>query len=152
MDWPTFAGRPETGYVMSERMTAGPQPLLWGRAILSGLAVEVILTVIFIAGLATGMPASVNVAVAVAGSFVLPLLFAVMLGRRLRARFALHGALIGVAAFSIFMAMNAIGRVFQPDAGPQPIAYWIGHALKIVGGALGGAICPTLPSRRRAKW
>src|SRR5688572_3390965 len=116
------------------------QPLLWGRAVLYGLAIEAILIGIFIAGLTLGMPAGVDTAIAVAGSFILPLWFAVILSRRLRARFVLHGVLIGGAAFVIFMAMYAIGRLFQPDAPPQPIAYWIGHALKFAGGALGGAI------------
>jgi hypothetical protein len=63
-----------------------------------------------------------------------------MLGRRLQARFVLHGALIGGAAFAIFMAIDRIGRVFRPDLEPQSLAYWIAHALKIVGGAVGGAI------------
>jgi len=132
---------------MSERAIVETQRLLWGRAILYGLAIEVTLIVIFIVGLATGTSADVNTGIAVVGSFVLPLLFAVVLGRRLQARFALHGALIGAAALAIFMAINGIGRVFQPDVGPQPVAYWIGHALKIVGGTLGGAIA----SRRHLK-
>jgi hypothetical protein len=72
---------------------------------------------------------------------VLPLVFAIFLGRRLRARFVLHGRLIGGAAFAIFMAIYAVGRMFQPDAAPQPIAYWIAHALKFAGGALRTPVC-----------
>jgi Na+(H+)/acetate symporter ActP len=125
---------------MSNHATADTQPLLWGRACLYGLAIEAILIVIFFVGLAAGMSARVDAAIAVAGSFALPLLFAVMLGRRLQARFVVHGALIGAAAFAIFMALNGIGPLFQPDIGPQSAAYWIAHALKILGGAAGGAI------------
>ena len=125
---------------MSEQAIAETQRLLWGRAILYGLVIEAILIVIFIVGLALGMPAGLDTVIAVAGSFVLPLLFASILGRQLQGRFVLHGILIGGSAFAIFMAINGIGRIFQPDAGPQPVAYWIAHALKIIGGALGGAI------------
>jgi putative membrane protein (TIGR04086 family) len=122
-------------------------PLLWTRAVLYGLLTEAILTVIFVVGLATKMPAGVDTVIAVVGSFVLPLWFATILGRRLQARFVLHGVLIGGAAFTIFMAVNVIGRVFQPDAPAQPVAYWIAHALKFIGGAVGGVIA----SRRRKR-
>jgi hypothetical protein len=116
------------------------QRLLWGRALLYGLLTEAILTAIFVAGLAGGMAANGATLIALAGSFVLPLLFATILGRRLQARFVVHGVLIGAAAFAIFMMMNVMGRLFQPDAPPQPVAYWVAHAFKFVGGGLGGAI------------
>jgi hypothetical protein len=48
--------------------------------------------------------------------------------------------LIGAIAFAVFMTMSMIGRFFQPDGPGQPIAYWIAHALKFVGGGLGGSI------------
>jgi hypothetical protein len=111
--------------------------------VLFGLLTEAILMVVFFISLAIGMPADVGSAIAVVGSFVLPLWFATILGRRLRARFVLHGLLIGGAAFAIYMAMYAAGRVFQPEAGPQPAVYWIAHALKFIGGALGGVIVST---------
>jgi putative membrane protein (TIGR04086 family) len=120
--------------------------ILWGRVILYGILVEAVLTAIFIAGLAAGvMSPGMTTALALVGSFLLPLLFAASLGTRLQARFALHGMLIGAIAFAVFMTMSMIGRFFQPDAPGQPIAYWIAHALKLVGGGLGGAIA----SRRR---
>jgi hypothetical protein len=122
------------------------QRILWGRVILYGILTETILMGIFIAGLgAGGMGPGMTTALALVGSFLLPLLFAASLGTRLQARFALHGMLIGAIAFAVFMTMSVIGRFFQPDAPGQPIAYWIAHALKFVGGGLGGAIA----SRRR---
>ena len=132
---------------MSRQVTAGPQRILWGRAISYGLLTEAILIVIFIAGLTLGTPDATDIVIAVVGSFVLPLVFAMVLGRRLQATFVLHGVLIGAAAFAIFMAVNVIGRVFQPDAPAQPLAYWIAHALKFAGGGGGGAIA----SRHRAR-
>ena len=127
------------------------QRLLWGRALLYGLLTEAILTAIFVAGLAGGMVADRATLIALVGSFVLPLLFATILGRRLRARFVLHGVLIGAAAFAIFMTMNVIGRLFQPDAPPQPVAYWVAHAFKFVGGGLGGAIAGRSSKRRQGR-
>ena len=126
------------------------QPLLWGRALLYGLLTEAILTAIFVAGLAGGMAADGATLIALVGSFVLPLLFATILGRRLQARFVLHGVLIGAAAFAIFMMMSVMGRLFQPDAPPQPVAYWVAHAFKFVGGGLGGGIARRSSKRRQA--
>jgi len=119
--------------------------ILWGRAVLYGLLTEAILMIVFVIYLAIGMPTAVVTATVLVGSFALPLWFATMLGRRLQNRFVLHGLLIGGAAFAIYMAMYAIGRVFQQNAGPQPVAYGIAHALKFIGGAAGA----TIASRRR---
>jgi len=124
--------------------------LLWGRAVLYGLLTEAILMIVFVIYLAIGTPTSVVTATVIVGSFALPLWFATILGRRLHAGFILHGLLIGSAAFVIYMAMYAIGRVFQPNAGPQPVAYWIAHALKLAGGAVGGAIASRTRSARAA--
>jgi putative membrane protein (TIGR04086 family) len=77
---------------------------------------------------------------AVVGSFLLAGLFAIRLGRRLRSRFVAHGLLVGAAAFAIFMAIDTIGRQFDPEVPPQSVAYWIAHVLKFAGGALGGVV------------
>lgn len=81
---------------------------------------ESVLTVTFIAGLAAGLTEAGNTTIATVGSFVLPLLFAMTLGRGLRVRFVIHGILIGAVAFAPFMTMNVIGRLFQPDAPANP--------------------------------
>jgi putative membrane protein (TIGR04086 family) len=44
----------------------------------------------------------------------------------------LHGILVGAAAMVIYVAMS-LGR-------PEPLAYVIAHALKVVGGAAGGYV------------
>jgi hypothetical protein len=44
----------------------------------------------------------------------------------------LHGALVGVVAMLIYIGMG-LGR-------PEPIAYFIAHVLKVVGGAAGGFV------------
>lgn len=113
------------------------QRILWGPVILYGVLTEAVLAIIFLAGLAIGVTAAGNTIVALVGSFVLPLLFAVILGRRVDARFGVHGVLIGAVAFALFMTRNLIGRLFQPDAPAQPVAYWIAHALKFSAVELG---------------
>ena len=128
---------------MSQQLTGNSQRILWGRAIAYGLLTEAMLIVVFIVGLTFGAPDAINIVIAIVGSFVLPLVFAIVLGRRLQARFVLHGVLIGAAAFAVFMGLSLIGRMFQPDAPAQPLAYWIAHALKFVGGGLGGARVPS---------
>jgi putative membrane protein (TIGR04086 family) len=125
---------------MSRKSVAQTPQLFRGRAIRYGLLTEAILIAIVVAGLSAGLSTGADTAIAVVGSFLLPLLFAIVLGRRLQARFVLHGILIGAAAFAIFMTLNVAGRMFQRDAPAQPPAYWMAHALKFVGGAPGGAI------------
>jgi len=60
----------------------------------------------------------------------LPFILAVWVCRRVESNFVLHGALVGLVAFLIYMAL-AWGQ-------PQPLLYKIAHVLKLVGGAAGG--------------
>ena len=100
------------------------------RAIAYGLLTETTLIVVFIVGLTFGTLGAINIVIAIVGSSVVPLVFAMVLGRRLQARFVLHGVLMGAAAaFAVFMGLDLIGRMFQSDAPAQPLAYWIAHAL-----------------------
>jgi hypothetical protein len=102
---------------LADRYWMRNQRILWGRVILYGILVEAVLTAVFIAGLAAGvMSPGMTTALALVGSFLLPLLFAASLGKRLQARFALHGMLIGAIAFAVFMTMSVIGRFFQPSS------------------------------------
>jgi hypothetical protein len=62
--------------------------------------------------------------------------------RKVPQRRVLHGALVGTAAMLIYVGMG-LGQ-------PEPIAYIIAHALKVVGGAAGGfvALKRTRPNAR----
>ena len=62
---------------------------------------------------------------------------AIWVGRRLDSRFVLHGILVGVVATLIYIALTR--------GGPEPPAYLIAHALKLLGGAAGGLVA----ARRR---
>lgn len=66
------------------------------------------------------------------GSFLTCFLAALWVGRRVQSRFLLHGALVGVVAAVIYVALT--------HAQPEPLAYVIAHALKLLGGACGGFV------------
>jgi uncharacterized membrane protein YdcZ (DUF606 family) len=53
-------------------------------------------------------------------------------GRRIESHFILHGTLVGVVAALIYVALTR--------AQPEPFAYIVAHALKLVGGACGGFV------------
>ncbi len=52
--------------------------------------------------------------------------------RRIESHFILHGTLVGVVAALIYVALTR--------AQPEPFAYIMAHALKLVGGASGGFV------------
>lgn len=125
----------------------------WLRTILGGILAEMlvlvmILPVAYAVGfdLSTGDPASVppalNAAIVVA-SFVAPLLLTQWVARRLTSQFLLHGFLVGFTAFAVYMIpMTLSGE-------SQPLVYWLAHAMKILGGAVGGAIAARRYAARR---
>ena len=57
---------------------------------------------------------------------------------RIESRFILHGTLVGVVAALIYVAITR--------AQPEPLAYILAHALKLLGGACRGFVA----QRRRA--
>jgi putative membrane protein (TIGR04086 family) len=65
-------------------------------------------------------------------SMVACFLFAFWVGRRAESHLVLHGALVGVVATLIYVGLTR-GR-------PEPLAYIVAHALKILGGAAGGLV------------
>jgi hypothetical protein len=70
-------------------------------------------------------------------------LFALWVGRGLTSHFILHGALVGVIATLLYIALTL--------ARPEPFAYLVAHGLKILGGAGGGFVAgrrrpPALPT------
>ena len=52
--------------------------------------------------------------------------------RRIESDFILHGTLVGVVAALIYVALTR--------AQPEPFAYIVAHALKLVGGVCGGFV------------
>jgi hypothetical protein len=109
----------------------------WGRILVGGFAAELcVFAIVFPVRHFFGQSAFLaSILVASAG---LPFIFALWVCRRVDSRFALHGALVGLVAFLIYM-----GVAWRQ---PQPLLYKIAHVLKLVGGAAGGLVA----SRRGA--
>jgi len=110
----------------------------WGAVVLSAVLTEAVMIALAIPLQRYGQDAVT--ALALTGSFLLPLLFAIWVGRRAQNRFVLHGLLIGAFGILIYVGLSEAARRFGPPQPPQPFAYTIAHGLKLLGGALGGFI------------
>ena len=103
----------------------------WRRIIAGGFLAEVALIVVAIPSLAFGNQNILNW-VAVIGSAVTSCVAAIWVVRRIDSRFVVHGALTGLTAALIYIALIvASGQT-------QPLIYWVAHGFKIVGGVAGG--------------
>jgi hypothetical protein len=103
----------------------------WLRVLLGGFLAEIavivlVLPIALLAGKNT-LPYS-----APAASLLACFGFAIWVGRSLTSQFVLHGILVGVVATLIYVALTR--------GGPEPLAYLIAHALKLLGGAAGGLV------------
>src|SRR5713101_7848700 len=103
----------------------------WGRILLGGLLAEVTL-ILAIVPLGLRLGDNFLHYTAPPGSFVVCLLGALWVCRRIESHFILHGTLVGVVAALIYVGLTR--------AQPEPFAYIVAHALKLVGGACGGFI------------
>ena len=108
----------------------------WGRILVGGVLAELIVFAIVFPTLSLFGQRAFLASILVA-SAAMPFVFAVWVGRRADSRFVLHGALVGLVAALVYLAV-AWGQ-------PQPLLYKIAHGLKIAGGMAGGA----LVSRRK---
>lgn len=101
----------------------------WGWILLGGfLAEAAIIAVVIPLSLWAGQESLLYTAPA--ASFVATFGFGLWVGRKAPQRGVLHGALVGVVATLIYVGMSR-GQ-------PQPLAYLVAHALKVLGGAAGG--------------
>jgi putative membrane protein (TIGR04086 family) len=103
----------------------------WVRALIGGFLAEVSVFAVVIPGFKLYGERALPYA-ALPGSLVACFLFALWVGRRVDSRFVLHGILVGVVATLLYVGLTR-GR-------PEPLAYLIAHALKILGGAAGGLV------------
>ena len=115
----------------------------WKRALLGGLLAE-ILVIVLIApvALAVGLetladpahiPSSIGYSVVIA-SFVAPALMTQWVARRITSKHVLHGFLVGLTAFVIYMIPVTL------SGESQPAIYWVAHAMKVLGGLTGGVV------------
>ena len=123
----------------------------WKRAIVGGILAElllivVLLPVLFVVGFDSladpnNVP-PVVLGVVIGGSFVTTLLLMQWVARRVTSRFVIHGALVGLAAFTFYIIpVVATG-------GSQPPMYWLAHAMKLLGGMCGGVVAAQRHARR----
>jgi hypothetical protein len=103
----------------------------WIRVLIGGFLAEasvfaVVLPVFWISG------QHALLYVAPVASLVMCFLFALWVGRRLESHFVLHGLLVGVVAAVLYVALTR--------AQPEPLAYYVAHGLKLLGGAAGGFV------------
>ena len=103
----------------------------WGRILLGGLFAEVAL-ILAIVPLGLRLGEKFLHYAAPPGSFLMCFLGALWVGRRIESHFILHGTLVGVVAALIYVGLTR--------AQPEPFAYIVAHALKLVGGACGGFV------------
>ena len=103
----------------------------WLRVLLAGFLAEVVVIalVLPIAMLAGKSTLTYTAPVA---SLLACFGFAIWVGRGLTSHFVLQGILVGVVATLIYVALTR--------GGPEPLAYLIAHALKLLGGATGGLV------------
>jgi len=109
----------------------------WIRALIGGFLAEAAVFVVVIPVVMTAGQHPL-LYVAPVASLVMCFLFAIWVGRGLESRFVLHGILVGAVATLIYVALTR--------AQPEPPAYLLAHALKLLGGAAGGFVA----GRRRA--
>ena len=111
--------------------------LRWGRIVLGGFLPELALIIAVIPMRMAGSSDNAVNVVAMAGSFLLFVPVAWWLGRSLR-RPILHGLLMGVVATAIYLVLQVLATMFAPEPPVVPWFYYVGHALKLAGGAVGG--------------
>jgi hypothetical protein len=111
--------------------------LRWGRIIGGGLLGELLLILMVIPLYAAASSDTVITWAAVLGSFVVFVPVAWWLTRTLSRR-VLHGVLMGTAAAVLYMLVGFASQLFVADAPAVPLIYYVGHVLKLAGGATGG--------------
>lgn len=105
--------------------------LQWGRILLAAFLMELVL---FAIAIPLNMHGKRQVALYVIPPIALVATYAltIWIGRGIRSRFVLHGALIGVVGTLMYVALTR--------AQPEPWQYVVANALKIVGGAVGAVV------------
>ena len=103
----------------------------WGRVLLIAFLMELVL-------FAIAIPLTLNDARRAAlyavppAALIVTFAFTVWLGRGISSKFVLHGVLIGIVGTVMYVGLTR--------GGPEPWQYLVANALKVIGGAAGGAI------------
>ena len=127
--------------------------LQWRRILIAALLLEVILFAVLVPlGLAFGMPGAGNgtdytvffIAVPV-GCLLFGYLSGRWMGKRLASRRVLHGVLLGVSAFAIYLAVCSIppNSIAMVIAGYGATRFWLFNGLRLIGCVAGATASPT---------
>ncbi len=111
--------------------------LRWGRIFLGGFLAELLLIAAVIPMRMAGSSEDAITVLAVGGSFLVFIPVAWWLGRSV-ARPIAHGVLMGAFATVIYLVLQVLATMFAPEPPTVPWFYYVGHALKLAGGATGG--------------
>jgi hypothetical protein len=107
------------------------EEIRWVRVLIGGLLAEVaVIAIVVPLSFALGQRSLLYTAPV--ASLVACFLLAWWVGRGVGSRFVLQGALVGVVATLVYLALTR--------AQPEPFAYVVAHVLKILGGAAGGFV------------
>jgi hypothetical protein len=107
----------------------------WGRVLLGGVAVETILFAMALPMLLSDAQFYffwILIYAIPPASFLAAMGVAYFQGRTLVAHHVLHGALVGVVATALYVGLTRAEK--------EPPPYLLAHALKMVGGMIGGAL------------
>ena len=110
----------------------------WGRVLLAAFLMELVLFAIAVPLFLSGK-GRVSLYVVPPAALLATYAFTVWLGRKIKSKFILHGALIGVVGTLMYVGLTR--------AQPEPWQYVVANALKVVGGVAGGMV---LARRRTA--
>ena len=111
--------------------------LHWRPVLVGGFLAETILIVAVIPMRMVNIPESALTMFALIGSFIVFVPVAWKLCRPL-ARPILHGVLMGAFAAAIYLFLVAVHHMFDSNAPPVPLTYYVAHGLKLASGAAGG--------------
>jgi putative membrane protein (TIGR04086 family) len=109
----------------------GMNKVRWSRIVIFGFLSELAVFAVFIPSTML-LGERPGMYTAVIGSFVMPFLFGRWAARKVKSKFALHGLLVGAVGVIIYLGLTRLQ--------PEPALYIFGHALKLLGGGLGGYV------------
>lgn len=125
--------------------------LRWWRILIAGVLAEILYAVFL--QFVVGDMMQAFAPIGMVGALGCMLLGGLWVGRGAPSRPVLHGALVGVAAIAFYFVLVGLALQFAPEAAAPPndatpvlasAPALLNHALKIVGGALGGLLGGTL--------
>jgi putative membrane protein (TIGR04086 family) len=105
-----------------------PTRIRWGLALLGGFLAEAGIFAVMPFALQFGEHAPLYVIPPTC--VIMTFVFGFWVGRRAGSRFVLHGAIVGAVAALIYIGLT-IGKTL-------PLAYFVSHFLKVLGGMAGG--------------